>query len=220
MARVVMTDGLINQVRQNVRNVYKIPNMPDYDEWADRVYDIVVPEEQRAKVEAVPDGWIRKSNGIRLRISTETVSHTLALELDPSRIMPIWFDNNISKLKPMNSSTHEGNPLVANDDPVWDELKAVVEADAEAIVEARKKQNAAAEEVVAVLRKFSSLAPALREWPALWELLPNWAQERHKEVVERAAPKPKLPPAEIDVTASDNLSELTTKLAINKMTKR
>ena len=36
-----------------------------------------------------------------------------------------------------------------------------------------------------LINHYATLAPALKEWPALWDLLPSDVQERHKEISEK-----------------------------------
>lgn len=51
-----------------------------------------------------------------------------------------------------------------------------------------------------VMETFSTLAPALKMWPALWELLPEDVKDKHKEVREKpaAAAKPGAPEVDLD----------------------
>lgn len=64
--------------------------------------------------------------------------------------------------------------------------------------------------VSTVLEAYSTLAPALRAWPALWDLVPADTQAKHKEVKER---KPK----EVDLSEKVDLSSLTAVLAASKL---
>jgi hypothetical protein len=57
-----------------------------------------------------------------------------------------------------------------------------------------------------VLESFTTLAPALKAWPALWELLPFDVKERHKEVREKSAPAAKPAAPEVDL---DKLTAIT-----------
>jgi hypothetical protein len=51
-----------------------------------------------------------------------------------------------------------------------------------------KQQVEAVRQIDRLLGKYSTLSPALKEFPALWDLLPESTRDKHKEVVER---KPK-----------------------------
>lgn len=37
-----------------------------------------------------------------------------------------------------------------------------------------------------LINSYSTLAPALKQWPPLWDLLPERAKERHKQVIKRS----------------------------------
>lgn len=63
-----------------------------------------------------------------------------------------------------------------------------------------------------LLEKYSTLAPALKEWPALWDLLDDDVKEKHKEVVERKKPEPKP-----EVTDTPDFSSLTAAVIANKL---
>lgn len=62
-----------------------------------------------------------------------------------------------------------------------------------------------------VVEAHSTLAPALKAWPPLWDLVPEEYRERHRKVVERTKPEA----SEIDV----DLSKLTATVAVHKMVK-
>lgn len=47
--------------------------------------------------------------------------------------------------------------------------------------DARTFQN----NVSKLIEHYTTLAPALKEWPALWDLLPDYAQVKHKEIREK-----------------------------------
>ena len=63
-----------------------------------------------------------------------------------------------------------------------------------------------------VIEAHSTLAPALKAWPPLWDLVPDTWRERHRKVVERAKPAAT---AELDV----DLTSLTAAVTIAKITR-
>lgn len=90
-----------------------------------------------------------------------------------------------------------------------------VDAWQNAIAKVVGDRSAARLDVKKILDAFTTLAPALKAWPALWDLLPDGVRERHKQVVERAKPAaPKL-----DVS-TDSLVGLTSKLVLERITKK
>ena len=61
-----------------------------------------------------------------------------------------------------------------------------------------------------VIGAYSTLAPALKAWPPLWDLLPDATKERHKEIVERVKK---------EVVVEDvDLSSMTTIATLAKLT--
>ena len=54
-----------------------------------------------------------------------------------------------------------------------------------------KKRDEFCKSVEAIITNFATLAPALKQWPPLWDLLPDDAKERHKEEKASTRSKPK-----------------------------
>jgi len=65
--------------------------------------------------------------------------------------------------------------------------------------------------VTTVLKQFSTLAPALKAWPPLWDLLSEATKGKHRQVVDRKKP-------EMAVT-DVNLDTLTTTVVMSKLTR-
>ena len=79
---------------------------------------------------------------------------------------------------------------------------AVAERD-KRVAEIKAQQIEFTEVVKAVLDAHSTLAPALRAWPPLWELLDEKTKARHKEVVTRA--KAEKPVIDVDLSAATSI---------------
>lgn len=60
-----------------------------------------------------------------------------------------------------------------------------------------------------VLNAYSTLAPALKAWPALWDLLSDEVKDKHREVVDRR----KNDPVQVDV----DFSKLTSAVVAHKL---
>ena len=59
------------------------------------------------------------------------------------------------------------------------------------------------------MEKFTTLAPALKVFPALWELVPDEAKERHKKIREKVV-------KEID-TSNIDLKSMAATVTFNKL---
>jgi hypothetical protein len=96
---------------------------------------------------------------------------------------------------------------------LWNEERAALEAWQRSVNKAVRDVEVAKIAAADTLNSFSTLAPALKVWPALWDLLPEETKNKHREVVTRA-PKTAAP----DVSASlDKLGGVTAQLTINKL---
>jgi hypothetical protein len=102
-----------------------------------------------------------------------------------------------------------GGALILKDDLMWGELYAEVVAWKDKCAAIRKQAEEFTEGVSKILASYSTLSPALKAWPPLWELVPEYTKNKHKEIVERKKPEKELP--EIDTT------KLTAVLAASKM---
>ena len=50
-----------------------------------------------------------------------------------------------------------------------------------------------------IIGMHTTLGPALKAWPPLWDLVPEGTKNRHRKVVERV--KPEVAEVEVDLTA-------------------
>lgn len=81
------------------------------------------------------------------------------------------------------------------------DLKQSIDERDKRVAEVKVQEADFTKVVKAVLDAYSTLAPALRAWPPLWELLDEKTKARHKEVVTRAkAEKPVIDVDLIDAT--------------------
>lgn len=83
-----------------------------------------------------------------------------------------------------------------SDDPRWSEtVMPAIEQYYEKYTLIEKERDMFVSSVEKLLRANTSLAPALRAFPALWDLLDSEYQERHKKQVARKKPENKLDPS-------------------------
>lgn len=101
------------------------------------------------------------------------------------------------------------NTVVLSDDPVWDELYGEITNWIDRCDKVRAQARQFREGVEKVLTSYTTLGPALKAWPPLWELIPEWAKNKHKEIVVR---KPKE-----EVEIGTDLGALTAVMASRKL---
>lgn len=110
---------------------------------------------------------------------------------------------------PAETGGYAGSHINLKDDLMWGELYAEVTAWKGRCAAIRKEAQEFTEGVSKLLASYSTLAPALKAWPALWELLPERAQNKHKEITVRNKPEKAAP--DVDMT------RLTAVMAASKL---
>jgi hypothetical protein len=98
------------------------------------------------------------------------------------------------------------------DDPRWDTLKAEYKVFCLKVHKLEQEQAVFIDGVDKVINAYSTLAPALKAWPPLWDLVPSDKQEKHKEIVERRkrGDKPEIEGVNLDdMTAISTMAKLT-----------
>lgn len=96
-----------------------------------------------------------------------------------------------------------------NEAPEWAQYREVAFEYKSKCEATRIQEKHFVEGVEKILDAYSTLAPALKAWPALWDLLSEDVKDKHKEVVDRR----KNDPVQVDV----DLSELTSAVVAHKL---
>jgi hypothetical protein len=82
------------------------------------------------------------------------------------------------------------------------------------IQEIHKQRDTAVKQIDMLLNKYSTLSPALKEFPALWDLLPEATRDKHKEVVEKKSKRETVSEPAQDV---GDLSSLNAAIIASKL---
>jgi transcription-repair coupling factor (superfamily II helicase) len=69
--------------------------------------------------------------------------------------------------------------------PEWQTIRDEYEIYANRVKEEVTKRNEFVTMVKTIIHAHETLAPALKVWPALWELIPEETKEKHKEIKEK-----------------------------------
>ena len=75
--------------------------------------------------------------------------------------------------------------LILQDVEDWAEFKAEVTAVNEGVRVATQRQEEFVAMVSKVCHAYTTLAPALKAWPPLWELIPEHVKAKHREITVR-----------------------------------
>lgn len=215
MAVVVITQSIRSHVSGEITKLHsdkiaearKVPML-----WGDMIYNKMFSHELREKMEALPAGYLGTLDTFNVRhINRREVTSPYAFtaKLSQPRRVPNVADSTIHGMANTGTLQHWVN--LSLDDPRWDNFVTVEYAPwCQAIRDLEFARDNDVKNAMAVLNAFRTLAPALKEWPALWELLPEETKSRHKEVVERKSSGSRVVP-------TVDLDTLTGRLAAKRM---
>ena len=195
-------------------------------EWAKKLYDSLFSADIQAKMNALPTGFFGKVESLSLtgfKNAPEDVwqsAHTKVetwrrVELRLQLPSPLPFPPKDTWQKAgdsgyyMDYSRHEID--FHNDKFEW--LHEPFKKYTQGIFNAEAKKDEFVAGVKSIVTTYTTLAPALKAWQPLWDLLPDDAKERHKKITEK--PKPK--------TAEDigvDLNSMTAQVTFNKLTRK
>ena len=230
MATVRFSDQLKTDIENNAKAMFRDSireaekNYPM--EWAKKLYDSLFSADIQAKMNALPTGFFGKVESLSLtgfKNAPEDVwqsAHTkvetwrrvdLRLQLPSPLPFPpkdTWQKAGDSGYY-MDYSRHEID--FHNDKFEW--LHEPFKKYTQGIFNAEAKKDEFVAWVKSIVTTYTTLAPALKAWQPLWDLLPDDAKERHKKITEK--PKPK--------TAEDigvDLNSMTAQVTFNKLTRK
>lgn len=209
MATVRITKELTEDIQQRAKakfndRITKAENSaPTGTEWGDYIYDKIFGQ-YLPIIQQLPTEFF----GHRTQITAHRIGGqytNLTFELSSPKPWP----KGLPADAPAEMGGYAGGYLILKDDLVWGELYAEVTAWKERCAVIRKEAQDFVEGVSKLLSSYSTLAPALKAWPPLWELLPERVQNKHKEITVRNKPEKAAP--DVDMT------RLTAVMAVSKL---
>ena len=178
-------------------------NRPDSNTWAEKIYTVLFGEHIPA-LNAVPTQFLN----IVERIDVSHIGDTgcgLRFSFLTAKPWPRKFnDTEYAK----SSSSYDSSQINLLNHPVWAELHAEVKTWQERNAEVVAKRTEFVEQVKKIISAHATLAPALKMWPPLWDLVPEKYKEKHREIVERTKK---------DVDIQVDLGALTAAVVANKI---
>ena len=190
MATVRFSEELRNAINVKAHRMFdsrleKAKQCPEH--WGVMVYDAMFGQ-HKAAMDAMPEGYFRTDDDINLSgikgggfEFNSSQSVRLPLPLRPR--LPLTVTAEIHGLA--DDGSNYGGWVLNGEDPRWDAFKLEYATYNYGIRKIKEEQKAFVTGVDTVTKAFSTLAPALKEWPPLWDLLPTEKQEKHKEIVHR-----------------------------------
>ena len=212
MARVSLTEHNIKHILKNIESIYDKDVEDAFSQdptiWSEAIYDALVPIEYRAHMNQLPGYYFVAIKDLRV-IPFGVSRREIKAEWPEYRLFPRVIRTN--GYEHAITSTQYTSALLLDDhitsrlDPIV--LNYIRERENK-ICNVLSKRDAAVSAARTFLYQHKTLAPAIKDWPALWNILPRDIREQHTRVDERSPRKPKQEPVKVDV----DLSSVTAKV--------
>jgi len=147
--------------------------------WGQKIYDKLFGDEQ-VLLSGVPKHWLKTKDGIKINKIGNVHCDTKLMFSGPM-YWPVEFPTIY--LATFNSGWED--TITLRDVEDWAEFKAEVEAVNQGVAAATQRQKEFVAMVTKVCNAYSTLAPALKAWPPLWDLIPENVKNRHREITVR-----------------------------------
>lgn len=203
MATVKFSKGLVENLIKSAKNkmqpaVERAKDQRPAHSWGEIIYGRMFSE-QIPLLQQLPTGW----TGFRDSLTVETVGDQkcgLTFEMSKNYHWPNVFPK--SALAVSQNSYRGDIKLLVN--PVWEDLRLEVKAYNERVAHAVARQTEFVGSVTKLLEAYSTLAPALKAWPPLWELVSEDVKNQHRLISTRTK-------KEIEITVDlDKMTALST----------
>ena len=209
MATVRFSKELKYDIIANAKKVFEKQmvtareNRPSH-EWGDKIYNTLFGEHVPA-LNNVPAYFLRQAETITV-CNVRGTAYSLEFKLSAKRPFPIEFpDTPLAK-----KSGYYGGDIILKDVAEWEELQADVVRWRNGIKAVEEECNQFVEQVKKIIDAHATLAPALKMWQPLWDLIPESYKERHCMVVERGKK---------EVGIGVDLSAMTATVVAHKITR-
>lgn len=182
MATVRITKELTEDILHNAKNKFgdairKAGEAKPEDKWGDYIYDKLFGEYYHT-MKQLPQSFFNYHQHITIA-SVGGIHINAQFALSEPKPFPMALPADMGRdvaQREWNGQYRLGNDLM------WGELYAEVMRWHDKLLRLKDQQRLFCEGVSTVLSNFSTLAPALKEWPPLWELVPEPVKARHKEI--------------------------------------
>lgn len=146
--------------------------------WGQRLYDILF-RDAKPFIAQAPAGWLRMEVQITIN-SVGGVPCNMTFSFATPQPWPYRFvETELAKKESWN------NNIDLKDHLVWGEFYAEVITYRQRVQEAMKRRDEFVEAVKKICNTYNTLAPALKAWPPLWELVPEDVKDKHRETKKR-----------------------------------
>jgi hypothetical protein len=199
-----MFDARLNKAQE--LDVTKWGNETDFGQF---VYNNLFSSEQRMHMNAIKD-FMQEKSSFKVR---KVQGHDANLTVQLGVSMP-WPELSSTVVKTVGGSLNRWDVNLEGD--VWDDLAAEIVKRNNNVKRVHEERETFVNGVNVLINRHTTLAPALREWKPLWDLLPEETKERHKKKVVRKRSEAQVK-AELEAEGID-LNKMTSVVGMNRLT--
>ena len=193
MATVRFTNDLISDIKRKARAPFdakkgEIEKSKNFDNWAYTIWKAIVREHDTALL-SLPAGWVNSSSRFSVKVPFPGTTRYQYIHAHAQQSYPMPRD--IKSNDDIECITHSGYIQLNQTSEVLKPLIKEVEEWVDQMEAVEKQRDVMLDGVDQLTKTYTTLGPALKAWPALWELLPDYAKNKHKDVVKREKVEPK-----------------------------
>jgi hypothetical protein len=210
MATVRFSDELKGAIIKNAEAIFKkqvddaLSSYPK--DWADRVYERAFAP-YIPSMNSLPSCFFTTVGSLNIaKIGDMRVG--VACELTNKRAYPYALPTTDDF--PVSKASYSDTELALKDIPMFEDIKAEAIAYMERVSTVKQRKEVFVEQVKKIINAHATLAPALKMWQPLWDLIPEEYKERHRKVVERT---------KNEVSVDVDLGSLTAAVVAHKLTR-
>jgi len=210
MATVRFSDELKGAIVKNAEAIFK-KQLDDAQasypkDWADRVYERAFAP-YIPSMNSLPSCFFTTVGTINIaKIGDMRVG--VACELTNRRAYPYALPTTDDF--PVSKASYSDTELSLKDIAMFEDIKAEATAYLERVNTIKQRKEVFVEQVKKIINAHATLAPALKMWQPLWDLIPEEYKERHRKVVERT---------KNEVSVDVDLGSLTAAVVAHKLTR-
>jgi len=220
MAVVKFSASLRDQIINNAKEGFSARDKAVHDsfpnDWGLKIYDRLFGRYE-AILSQIPNEMMTWDTNLQIVVRDIKDEHGTSLggfmrSFDNIRIRE--FKNMPPVLSPMAECQFHYDTtrlIIKMDHPEWADLKQDVVAYLQKCHAIEQQKKTLVEALEILLKKHVTLAPALKEWQPLWDLLPPYVRDKHMQISERKRKD--------DDDAEINIGAMTAILSANKITR-
>ena len=175
-------------------------------DWADRVYERAFAP-YIPSMNSLPSCFFTTVSGITIaKIGDMAVG--VSCDLTNRRAFPYALPTTDDF--PVSKIGYNDTELKLKDITLFEDIKAEAIAYVERVRVVRERKTIFVEQVKKIIYAHATLAPALKMWQPLWDLIPEEYKERHRKIVERT---------KTDTQVDVDLGSLTATVVAHKLTR-